>query len=147
MNNATVVSLSSGILLFDLHSSDESVVTSSSSSSSYTSSDFMDPYQRCALLFALYQTSLESSDSGIGTLNLGVESLCFFPNQEADALIVLSVRSDFDEELKRRIASGISSHFARGINSQSSPRASSIKQLKLEIKVFHIQFSWKRLIN
>ena len=76
MDNMTVVSLSSGILLFDLRSGERSNCRSSSSSG------FMDPYQRCALLFAMYQTSLECSGDGIGMLDLGVESISFHPNQE-----------------------------------------------------------------
>ena len=131
MDNMTVVSLSSGILLFDLRSGERSNCRSSSSSG------FMDPYQRCALLFAMYQTSLECSGDGIGMLDLGVESISFHPNQEADALIVLSFRSDFDEELRRRIAMSISKLFAaQDINSQNSPRASSVTKLRIEIKLY-----------
>ena len=142
MNNVTVLSLSSGILLFDLCTSEQNCNVPpssfpSSSGSSSSSSNSMDPIQRCALLFAMYQTSLECSDNGIEILNLGEDSFSFFPNHEADALIVLTFRSDFDEELRQRIAMSVSKLFAnQGINSQSSPRASSIKQLKAEIKLY-----------
>ena len=95
MNFATVLSLSSGILLFNLPKQSVAGV---------------DPYQRAAVFFVLYLTSIEISSLGSGEglrrIVQDEQTLHFYADEGQDLLVVLSTSLLFSEPIAERITAG-----------------------------------------
>ena len=134
MNSMLILSLSSGILLLNFQSLQHD---DNPSGAFESTSNNIDPYQRAALLFAMYQTSLEVSHGGLSSLLFGGEALYFKCDRHADSLIVLSTRQDFNHDIARYITMWMSESFSlQGMSTQNSPRASSVRSYRQEVRLF-----------